>query len=152
MLGYYEGSLSKALIHLFPNIGLEDQKFNHSNPPPPPPPFPLPSSLISSLPNSIPTKDIVRVSNSHIIFKLSLTKQRISHFQFTFFLFIYFLIGSKWANQESRTSFFADLARTKGFDPLNPANWYTYAPLMYRVCLLLLFSGDHYILSFSFFH
>ena len=122
IFSYYGNSLSRALKHLFPEITVEDRKFNF-----------VPSMYTYHM----------------FLFSLSTTthkKYNLIHYIFSSSPHSHVIFSAKhWSDEVSRRSVLAGFASEKGFDPLNPENWYSISPTA-----LVSYKVNSHLISFYF--
>jgi hypothetical protein len=106
MLKYYNGSLVKALVQLFPNVHFETQKF------------------IGVQGVSLTLSSLLSLLSSPLSWFFPFFSTSFRSF-FLFSLFVNKNTELPWHAKESeRKNFFVEFAESKRFDPNVPENWY----------------------------
>jgi len=100
-LHYYEGSFVKALLRLFPDIGLDSSKFKTKQQP-----------KNSSCDQIVQQKDFLKVNDPPPDTRLDPTKLAL-------------IPRGYWMNTSNRKEFFEEFAKINGFDSLIAQNWYS---------------------------
>ena len=98
MLSYHGKSIARALLELFPNIGLDKTKFVQRK-----------SLLVHLSPFLLFSSSSLSLSSSFYLKLLICSSLHLG----------------PWSDSNKRRKFFEDFAKSHGFSPLNPHTWYT---------------------------
>jgi hypothetical protein len=108
----YFTSFTSALVHLFPNIGIDTTKFNST------PRMLLFFRFSFLLPYA--------VHCLFVVFYLFIIFYYFFSFSFHCLKYIHNTYkGNYWKDDNNKRKFFIDFAKEKKFDPLHPQNWYS---------------------------